>query len=56
LKLKPQDYSLGNKFGATQAKIVLKSIDSIMANQQLFTGINSDFAITMYFVTFKCNL
>ena len=42
LKLKPQDYSLWNKLGATQANSV-QSADAIMAYQQVI-------------MSFKCNL
>lgn len=46
LKLKPQDYSLWNKLGATQANSV-QSADAIMAYQQVCTGTNPDSAVTL---------
>lgn len=39
LKLKPQDYSLWNKLGATQANSV-QSADAILAYQQVICGSN----------------
>lgn len=47
LKLKPNDYSLWNKLGATQANSV-QSADAIMAYQQvLCTGVNPIMAVAV---------
>lgn len=47
LKLKPQDYSLWNKLGATQANSV-QSADAIMAYQQVLrTECNPDMVVAL---------
>jgi len=59
LKLKPQDYSLWNKLGATQANSI-QSADAIMAYQQvLCIEFNAAIAVACsfnVFVSIKCNL
>lgn len=59
LKLKPQDYSLWNKLGATQANSI-QSADAIMAYQQvLCIEFNAAIAVACSFNvvgSIKCNL
>lgn len=48
LKLKPQDYSLWNKLGATQANSV-QSADAILAYQQVICVINPHILVRLIF-------
>lgn len=48
LKLKPQDYSLWNKLGATQANSV-QSVDAILAYQQVICVINPYILVQLIF-------